>query len=75
MQSKPDVASLPAETLAFAHRMFDAARKGDAQSTAILLQAIDAGLPVNLTNDQGAHIDTLFESFGNSFSQETHFLC
>ena len=30
--------------------MFEAARNGDSE---ILLAAIDAGLPVNLTNDQG----------------------
>jgi len=41
---------LPQETLDFAHRMFDAARGGD---STLLLQAIDAGLPVNLTNDKG----------------------
>ncbi|KZT01112.1 ankyrin [Laetiporus sulphureus 93-53] len=42
--------SLPQETVDFAHRMFDAARQGD---SALLLQAIDAGLPANLTNDKG----------------------
>lgn len=41
------------ETLAFAHRMFDLARKGDAAQLAAYL---DAGLPANLTNDKG---DTL----------------
>lgn len=30
--------------------MFDAARNGDSQ---LLLAAIEAGLPVNLTNDKG----------------------
>jgi hypothetical protein len=45
-----DVASLPEQTLQFAHRMFDAARSGD---DVLLLQAVDAGLPVNLTNDKG----------------------
>lgn len=44
--------SLPPDTLDFAHRIFDAARSGDAP---LLLQAIDAGLPVNLTNAQGAY--------------------
>jgi uncharacterized protein len=29
--------------------MFNAARYGDA----VLLQAVDAGLPVNMTNDEG----------------------
>ncbi len=40
-------------TLAFAHRMFDLARSG---STAELAAQVDAGLPVDLTNDTG---DTL----------------
>jgi uncharacterized protein len=48
-----NAAGLDAETLAFAHRMFDLAHDGqDAQLAAY----IDAGLPVNLTNDKG---DTL----------------
>ena len=42
-----------AETLAFAHRMFDLARDGQSEELAAY---IDAGLPVNLTNDKG---DTL----------------
>ncbi|KIK24096.1 hypothetical protein PISMIDRAFT_29254 [Pisolithus microcarpus 441] len=42
--------SLPPATLEFAHRMFDAAREGNSE---LLLAAIDAGLPVNLTNDKG----------------------
>ncbi|WP_433502311.1 ankyrin repeat domain-containing protein [Pseudonocardia halophobica] len=41
------------ETLAFAHRMFDLARNGDAAQLAAYL---DAGLPADLTNDKG---DTL----------------
>ncbi|MFX0592683.1 ankyrin repeat domain-containing protein [Melissospora conviva] len=41
------------ETLAFAHRMFDLARGG---RTAELSEYVDAGLPVNMTNDKG---DTL----------------
>ncbi len=44
---------LDAETLAFAHRMFDLAREG---GTDELAGQVDAGLPVNLTNDKG---DTL----------------
>ncbi|KAF7794149.1 hypothetical protein EIP86_005280 [Pleurotus ostreatoroseus] len=43
------VDSLPPETLQFAHRMFNAARSGDT----VLLHAVDAGLPVNMTNDDG----------------------
>ena len=41
---------LDAETLAYAHRMFDLARTG---GTDALAAQIDAGLPVNLTNDKG----------------------
>jgi uncharacterized protein len=42
-----------AETIAFAHRMFDLARTGAAEE---LADQVAAGLPVNLTNDKG---DTL----------------
>lgn len=45
--------SLPPATLEFAHRMFDAAREGNSE---LLLAAIDAGLPVNLTNDKGKRV-------------------
>jgi len=41
---------LPQETIDFAHRMFDAAREGNAE---LLLAAIDAGLPPNLTDPKG----------------------
>ncbi|MDG4831260.1 ankyrin repeat domain-containing protein [Solwaraspora sp. WMMD1047] len=44
---------LDEETLAFAHRMFDLARGGH---TGELAGYVDAGLPVNMTNDKG---DTL----------------
>jgi len=44
------VSELPPETIDFAHRMFDAARKGDGE---VLLAAVDAGLPPNLTNQNG----------------------
>ena len=44
---------LDEETLAFAHRMFDLARSGHTDE---LVAQVDAGLPVNLTNDKG---DTL----------------
>lgn len=58
--TKPDVSTLPAETLEFAHRMFDAARSGD---SAILLQAIEKGLPLNLTNDKGILISYSFHLY------------
>jgi ankyrin repeat protein len=41
------------ETLAFAHRMFELARDGGTEE---LAANVDAGLPVNLTNEKG---DTL----------------
>ncbi|WP_446220261.1 ankyrin repeat domain-containing protein [Micromonospora sp. IBHARD004] len=44
---------LDAETLAFAHRIFDLARDG---ATEELAGYVDAGLPVNMTNGKG---DTL----------------
>jgi ankyrin repeat protein len=44
---------LDEETLEYAHRMFDLARSG---RTSELAEQVDAGLPVNLTNDKG---DTL----------------
>ena len=45
----PPTADSP-EIVAFASRMYDAARKGD---TAIFEQALPAGLPPNMTNDKG----------------------
>ncbi|KAI9430956.1 ankyrin [Lactarius psammicola] len=44
------ISELPPETVDFAHRMFDAAREGNAE---LLLAAVDAGLPPNLTNQKG----------------------
>lgn len=52
-EQPPNAPGLDAETLAFAHRMFDLARSGE---DAELAAYVDAGLPVNLTNDKG---DTL----------------
>jgi ankyrin repeat protein len=52
-EQPPGAPGLDAETLAFAHRMFDLARDG---RTAELAAYVDAGLPVDLTNDKG---DTL----------------
>lgn len=44
---------LPPEAIAFASRMYDAARAGQVD---VFQQALPAGLPPNLTNDKG---DTL----------------
>jgi ankyrin repeat protein len=53
MSTPGEAPGLDADTLAFAHRVFDRARGGDAATLADLL---DGGLPVDLTNDKG---DTL----------------
>jgi len=45
--------TLPPEAIAFAGRMYDAARQGDIE---IFKQALPAGLPANMTNEKG---DTL----------------
>ncbi|KAJ6449618.1 ankyrin [Mycena vitilis] len=47
---RPDPASLPPETIAFAQRMFEAARTGNSE---LLIAAVDAGLPVNILNEKG----------------------
>lgn len=46
----PQPTAASPEIVAFASRMYDAARKGD---TAIFEQALPAGLPPNMTNDKG----------------------
>ncbi|KZT30046.1 ankyrin [Neolentinus lepideus HHB14362 ss-1] len=48
--ASPSVDDLTPETLAFAARMFDAARQGN---TELLVQATQRGLPANLTNEKG----------------------
>ncbi|KAL4248984.1 Ankyrin repeat-containing domain superfamily protein [Abortiporus biennis] len=48
--TSPRSGELPAETIQFAHRMFDAARNGDVP---LLKTALEARLPINLTNQQG----------------------
>jgi hypothetical protein len=50
MTTSNAASALPPETIDFAHRMFDAARDGNAS---LLLAAIDAGLPPNLTDPKG----------------------
>jgi ankyrin repeat protein len=49
-QAPSDANSLPAETIAFAARMFNAAREGNEE---LLIAAVDAGIPVNMTNSEG----------------------
>ncbi|KAI9451653.1 ankyrin [Russula earlei] len=49
-ETRRTVSELPPETLDFAQRMFDAARGGNAE---LLLAAVDAGLPPNLSNEKG----------------------
>jgi ankyrin repeat protein len=45
-----DPESLDPELLAFATKLFDLARRGESEA---LADYIDAGVPVNLTNDKG----------------------
>ncbi|GLB36258.1 putative ankyrin repeats (3 copies) [Lyophyllum shimeji] len=61
--AKPKVSDLPPETIDFAHRMFEAARSGHC---VLLLAAIDAGLPVDLTNDKGNTLLMLAAYAGHS---------
>jgi hypothetical protein len=63
-----DTGGLDAETLAFAHRMFDLARDGQA---AELAANVDAGLPVNLTNDKGDTLLILAAYHGHSATVAT----
>jgi hypothetical protein len=59
----PDPSTLPPEAIAFATRMYDAARAGQMN---VFQQALPAGLPANMTNDKGdslVHILTEFIVF------------
>lgn len=49
-EQAPKLSELPPEAIAFAGRMYDAARSGD---VAVFQQALPAGLPANMTNDKG----------------------
>ena len=57
MDYTEEPAILPPEAIAFAARMYDAARSGD---LATFEQALPAGLPSNMTNEKG---DTLVRCF------------
>lgn len=59
----PPAAELDAETLAFAARVFNLARHGDADELAALL---DQGLPPNLRNDKGDTLLMLAAYNGNA---------
>jgi len=48
--SSDQESALPAEAIAFATRMYDAARAGQLD---IFQQALPAGLPANMTNEKG----------------------
>ncbi|KAJ7166383.1 ankyrin [Mycena crocata] len=63
MDKKADPASLPPETVEFAHRMFEAARTGNAE---LLLAAVDAGLPVNILNEKGNSLTMLAAYAGHA---------
>ena len=53
----PENPSLPPEAIAFASRMYDAARAGQLD---IFEQALPAGLPANLTNEKGDTLVCIF---------------
>ena len=61
--TRPSVDSLPPEAIAFATRMFDAARNGRVD---ILQQALPAGLPPNMTNDKGDSLVMLAAYHGHA---------
>lgn len=50
MNDNPSAPEIPPEAIAFATRMYDAARAGQIE---VFQQALPAGLPANLTNDKG----------------------
>ncbi|KAM0261273.1 hypothetical protein ACHAQJ_002304 [Trichoderma viride] len=56
-QQSSDGATLSPEVIAFAGKMYDAARIGD---VAVFQQALPAGLPPNMTNEKG---DTLRQGY------------
>ncbi|KAG6849863.1 hypothetical protein H0H93_004212 [Arthromyces matolae] len=68
MTSAPTPKDLPPDTLDFAHRMFEAARTGNSD---LLLAAVDAGLPVNLTNDKGLLVAKSLDNVSNQPSGNT----
>lgn len=53
------VSELPPEAIAFAGRMYDAARTGQLD---VFKQAIPLGLPANMTNEKGDTLVCLFLS-------------
>ncbi|KAK2593744.1 hypothetical protein QQS21_008562 [Conoideocrella luteorostrata] len=55
--------SLPPDAIAFAGRMYDAARAGD---LAIFQQALPAGLPANMTNEKGDTLLMLAAYYGHA---------
>jgi hypothetical protein len=50
MNADPSNPNLPPEAIAFAGRMYDAARAGQID---VFQQALPAGLPANMMNDKG----------------------
>ena len=56
-------ADLPDDALEFAHRLFDGARSGD---VALVVSAIDQGVPVDLTDEKGNTFLMLASYHGNT---------
>ncbi|QSZ31198.1 hypothetical protein DSL72_000761 [Monilinia vaccinii-corymbosi] len=57
------VTSLPPEAIAFASKMYDAARNGDIE---VFKQALPAGLPANMTNEKGDSLIMLAAYHGHA---------
>jgi hypothetical protein len=57
MNINPAAPELPPEAIAFATKMYDAAREGQMD---IFQQALPAGLPANMTNDKGDSLVSLY---------------
>lgn len=66
---KLSAANIPQATLDFAHRIFDAARDNNSD---LLLQAVDAGLPPNLTNDKGMILSNRLICMANATYQTAY---
>ena len=65
----PENPAIPPEAIAFASRMYDAARAGQLD---IFEQALPAGLPANLTNEKGDSLVCSSVCFTMKTFQATH---
>ena len=61
----PTPSELPPEAIAFASKMYDAARAGQID---IFQQALPAGLPANMTNEKGDSLVCFISSISKKYS-------